>query len=158
MARDFFNKTIYINDNVYMSPFSRGQYKIFINILKIALQTNVVFADMIIYGYDSDIAIYNRIKKNGNSQIQELIELLETATNYSFNDRDDRLKKTNSKITRKLRFLNPLCSRHNNTCVQPTPISEIDEEIGRILSEKRKQYSHQEELFIDTKLPVCTNI
>lgn len=158
MARDFFNKTIYINDNVYMSPFSRGQYKIFINVLKIALQTNIVMADMIIYGYDSDISIYNRIKKYGNAQIQELIELLETTTDYSFSDRgENSLKKTNSKITRKLRFLNPLCP-HKNSNDQLIPISEIDEELGQILSEKRRQYSHQEELFMSTKLPAYTKI
>lgn len=157
IAKDFFNKTIYINDNVYMSPFSRGQYKIFINILKIALQTNIVMSDMIIYGYDSDISIYNRIKKYGNTQIQELIELLETTTEYSFCDRGENiLKKTNSKITRKLRFLNPLCTQNKNK--QPVPISVIDDELEQILSEKRRQYSHQEELFMSTKLLAYTKI
>jgi uncharacterized protein len=159
IARDFFNKTIYINDNVYMSPFSRGQYKIFMNILNLAITANIIDIDMLIYGYDSDINIYNRVKKHGGELIQELIELLETTTEYSYSgDGEKKWKKTNSKVTRKLRFLNPLCNGYNGTCGKPTQISEIYIDLDVILKEKQKQYSKQEELFMGTHMDVRTKI
>lgn len=144
-AKDFFNKTILINDTVYMSPFSRGQYKIFMHILKIALQENIITVDEIVYNYFSDIEIYEKIKYSNNEQINILINLLETTTLYTFINNDPKLKKTKSKINRKLRFLNPICNQ-NGECSHV--ISDIDKEIGKILNEKKKQYEKQEELYI----------
>lgn len=167
MAKEFFNKTIYINDTVYMSPFSRGQYKIFICILRHALNTKIITADQLIYGYNSDAEVYNCIKANGDDQIKELIELLETTTEYSFCGCGDKWKKTSAKITRKLRFLNPLCNSPiiSNSSPEkpqvseaPQPVSELDTDVNTKLREKHEQYSRQEELYVETTLNAYTKV
>lgn len=159
MAKDFFNKTIYINDNIYMSPFSRGQYKIFVNVLKVALETNIIMFDMIVYGYNTDQEIYERIKKYGNTYIQELLNVLETTTDYSYCEcREKNLKKTQTKISRKLRFLNPPCNKVTSSHESPVPVSEIDTDVSKILMEKREQYSRQEDLFVGNDSVVCSQL
>lgn len=165
MAREFFNKTIHINDTVYMSPFSRGQYKIFMNILKLAIDNEVITTDMLTYGYMSDSEVYNIIKRSSDPKIKELIILLETTTEYAFHECGGRTwKKLNALITRKLRFLNPLCEKERNKKVEKDDaedreeaqlISEIDADVKRFLMEKREQYEHREELYVGTDLDVC---
>jgi len=156
LAKEFFKKTIYINDKFYMSPFSRGQYKIFMNILKLAIDNNIITVDEIVYGYSDDKDIYNKIKHNATSQMQELINLLETTKKYAFFNKSQQMKKTNTKVTRKLRFLNPLCLKMNER--QPKRISDIAVDISAILKEKNKQYAHQEELYLRTSSTICSKI
>lgn len=149
MAKEFFHKTIQINDIVYMSPFSRGQYKIFMFILREALETHVIDADEIVYGYCSDTDIYNKIKKMGNQRIQFLIQLLETTTEYSFKkNKNENFRKINSKIVRTLRFLNPTCVSENRV----SDISDIDINIRVFLVEKKEQYEKPEKLYVENKI------
>jgi hypothetical protein len=146
LAKEFFKTTMYINDTVYMSPFSRGQYKIFTNILKKSLDEGIIMTDRIVYGYSSDMDIYRIIKENGSSSIQRLIQLLETATLYSYtNDKDKCMKKVDTKVVRQLRFLNPICG-----CCKV--VSELDSEIGKILSATIEQYSKTKSLYIGTDM------
>ena len=132
-----------------MSPFSRGRDKIFLNILKIALTEQIINLDEIIYGYLSDNEIYGKIKSSNNPHIKILINLLESNTLYTFtnNDNNPKLIKTNAKINRKLRCLNPILKLDGkNFCI----ISDLDREIGTILREKLQLYEKQVDLFIET--------
>jgi hypothetical protein len=153
IAKDFFKKTILINDTAYMSPFSRGQYKIFTNILKYALDFNVVNFDMLVYGFNTDQEIYEIIKSADVIQIKSLIKLLENTAHYSFkNEIGHNWRKVNTIIIRKLRYLDPYCLIDSCFGITPKIISEIDTDISELLSKKKEQYDKEEELFIESEL------
>ena len=100
--------------------------------------------------------------------------LLETTTEYELHECWGRTwKKINAQITRRLRFLNPLCekertkkagkekdledveNRDEEEREEAQLISEIDEDVKRFLMEKQEQYEHREELYVGTELDVC---
>jgi len=165
LSKEFFIKTIYINDNVYMAPFSRGQYKIFVHVLDLALKSSLIDTELLIYGNSSDAEIYQLIKSGEDQQIKDLIQLLETTTEFSYDARSGtNWKKINAKITRKLRYLNPTCriikepmkiSDEQLELEEIRLMSEIDDQLGDLLDSKIKQYSQQEDLFMATELNTC---
>lgn len=145
LACEFCRKTVEINE-VYMSPFSRGQYKLFINILKLAMERQIVTKELIVYGYNSDVCVYDLIKMGATEQLKELIELLETTTEYSFEETGKKkYKKTKTKIFRKLRYIDPVCCCSSG---EYQLISELDKDIERILANKKVQFSQVTRLFV----------
>lgn len=155
LAREFCQMTVKINE-VYMSPFSRGQYKIFMHILKIALNKNIITKDQIVYGNSSDEEIYKIICGSQCSELSGLIQLLETTleSDYFYDDDDTitrkKKKMTKEKIYRKLRYLDPVCCQRDECCL----VSELDDDIVRIVSRKKVQFTQTPYLCIDTDLEV----
>lgn len=110
LAIEFCEKTIFINDAVYMSPMSRGQYCIFVKILRKAIEKKIVTKDELIYGMNSDRQIYEKIIEKNSPVIIKYIEELMTMTDFSFaeqKEKDSEWKEISEKVTRKLRCLNP---------------------------------------------------
>lgn len=152
MSLYFVERSIYINEHFYMSPFSRGQYCIFTRILKYAIKHGIVDTEDIIYGYNTDLSIYNQIKTSHDENITSLITMLETITDYSFTCINDKeWKKISTEITRKPRFLNPIC--HSDSPQEHTTavISTINKDVRKLLDETQKEYQKKESLYAKLK-------
>lgn len=144
MAEQIFRKTILINDNFYMSPFSRGQYKVFTQLLKMALIHHIVTVEELIYGTQTDMAMYCHMKRHCTPEMRKLIDLLESPTQYSFTPLKDSYSFSKG-IVRKMRFLNPVCMISPKQCRTTTQLFSDAEEF---LLVKQLEYAKQEELFI----------
>lgn len=142
LAKQFFEKTIYINDAYYMSPFSRGQYHIFAKVLVMSMKKKIVSRKTIVYGYQTDEAIYDVIKKCEVPEIQELLHKLETISNYSFQCVDpEEWEEMTDGVCRKLRYLDPLCVPGSSN------ISVTDAKLEGIIREKKTQYEKPTKLY-----------
>lgn len=152
MSRYFVEKSIYINEHYYMSPFSRGQYVIFTRILRHAIKHNIVSTEQLIYGYKTDYEIYNQIKNSEDETIASLITMLETITDYSFTCVDDKeWKKIAAEIVRKPRFLNPICHTGVPQSADTDVVSTTDKDVRDLLEETNKQFQKKESLYVKLK-------
>lgn len=142
LAREFFEKTIYINDTYYMSPASRGQYHIFAKALILAMQKKVVTRRTIVYGYKSDEEIYARLKRTRHQDIRDLLYKLETGGVYTFNCTEpEEWEKMSDSVHRKLRFLDPSFEPSSSR------ITTYDKTLEGIIDEKKKQYERPTKLY-----------
>lgn len=146
MSKYFLEKTIYINDHAYMSPLSRGQYCLFTYILARAISNGVIQPEQIIYGFNTDEEIYRKIRENCDTETMIQIVRLENSTEFSFSCDNDKIwKKISVEITRKLRYLNPICPKNE---FEYDIVSANDPASTDLIKQKQLEYSKKEELYV----------
>lgn len=158
LAKKLFTKTIQINSTLYMSPTSRGQYKLFEKILKEALKIKLICKEDFFDLNMTDEKLVSLLRKDGDCLITTLFSALDNIVCYSFSQPQqkkyecscERWQQIDDNVIRKLRCINPICAPDMKE------LSIINQSSMTTLNRNLHEHDEIQKLFVKSSINIPT--